>query len=230
MNQKRNQARVGVGRSTRLRAILFLSLTILFMAAVPQSARAWRVYLCAWQPPGSGCSVGANPNADGGWQPWQLPVDLTASARIFTLMYRQNGPGWAGPTGYYPDHLMPSIPPGGSATWWDIYLWAQDYTPDPPNSILFSTSGGNDPGERPCGYTGHLVLDYVPESAGWTGPMDFWLDLSVRSYFALPLVTTTDPLQGTRMHFTVYAPIPEPTSLLALATGVLGLAWWRKRG
>ena len=114
--------------------------------------------------------------------------------------------------------------------WWNIYLWAQNVTLPTPYRTEFEVSGSVL--QMPYGYTGHLVLDYVPPEAQWDGPMEFWMDLSYRgvNIFTLPTVVVTDPLQGTRMHFTVYAPIPEPTSLLALATGVVGLAWWRRRG
>ena len=168
-----------------------------------------------------GFTIGAYPGFadgyEGGW------VDVSPDdVGAYVLEYHENGADWQGPTGFYTWSYESPIPPGGTKTW-DIYMWAQNYTPDPPHRIDFGTGTG-DYDMIPFGYTGHLVLDYVPESANWTGPMEFWLDLGVFNTFTLPIVTVTDPLDGIRMHITVYAPIPEPCSLAALGFGVVLLA------
>ena len=131
--------------------------------------------------------------------------------------YRQNGPDWSGPTGFYWEDYRSPIPPGESKTWDDIYLWAQNYTPPGGMAVVWI-----DPyTPPPSGYTGKLVLDYVPASLGWTGPMEFELDLVNGMTLVLPAPTVTDPLEGVRMHITVYA-IPEPASLSVLVLAAAG--------
>jgi hypothetical protein len=133
---------------------------------------------------------------------------------VFTLMHRD----WGGPTGWYAADFRPAIPSGTSETWSDIYLWVQNYTLNPSNTVRFFDLP--EAGYAPTNYWGHLVLDYVPASANWAGPMDYWLDLGQYNQITLPIVSVTDPLQGTRMHLTVYA--PEPAPLAALLSGLVG--------
>ncbi len=147
----------------------------------------------------------------------QTPRNLSGLQGAFVYAYRQNGPGWAGPTGFYSQDYEAPIPPGGNKTWWDIYLWAQGYTHSTQTATVW------------IGYSIHqlvpralLVLDYVPESLGWTGPMRYELDLSQDYALQLPIASVTDPLQGTRMHITVFA-VPEPSPLAALGLGIVGL-------
>ena len=137
---------------------------------------------------------------------------------VFTLLYREEGPEWGCPTGFYGEEFERTpIPPGGSKTWWDFYLWAQNWTLDPPGQVQVRTTYEDASVRPPDGYTGHLVLDYVPASCNWTGPTGFWLDLTQRNTITLPCATVTNPLQGTRFHLTVYTTVPEPSSLVALA-------------
>lgn len=168
-------------------------------------------------PGGSGCIIGAYPSMHDGWDGWG-PVSLQGRNSVFVLLYRQNGPGWTGPTGFYSDDPEAPIPYGGSKTWWDMCLWAQGYTV-PGNTITVWINNVN----RPFNLLGRLVIDYVPESLGWTGPMEYDLDLNQDYMIPLPVATVTDPLQGTRMHITVTY-VPEPCSLVALGMGIVGLA------
>jgi hypothetical protein len=170
---------------------------------------------------------GAWPGSADGYDGQPL-ASLYGTQGVGVLLYRQNGPEWAGPTGFYSQDYESPIPPGGSKRWWNIYLWCQNYSA-PADRVEFLI-GPEGPGPVP-GYTARLVLDYVPPVCNWTGPTSFDLDMT-RSYgLTLPVATVQDPLQGTRMHLTVYAPIPEPASLVALAGGlaVLGLRGRRRR-
>lgn len=173
-------------------------------------------------PGGGGLRIGAYPWAQDGYDGGS-PVDLQGIGSAFLFLYRQNGPGWTGPTGFYAGDLEAPIPLGGSKTWSDMYLWAQGYTL-PGNTITVWINNVN----RPFTLLGRLVIDYVPESLGWTGPMEYDLDMNQDYTIPLPVATVTDPLRGTRMHITVTY-VPEPCSLVALGMGLVGLAAHRGR-
>lgn len=161
-----------------------------------------------------GFAVGAYPwSYDGYANGW---TDLNpAWSGVFVQQYNEHGPDWPGQTGFYHSAYASPIPPGGSKTWANIYLWAQNSTP--PNEVTLAVVPAEDP-RRPIGYLGHLVLDYVPASANWVGPMEYWFELDRINECLVPVVTVTDPLQGTRMHVTVHA-VPEPGSIVCLALG-----------
>jgi hypothetical protein len=147
---------------------------------------------------------------------------------VFEMEYMQHGADFQGDTGFYTAAYTPPIPPGGSRTWSDMYLWAQNYTLGTPYRIRILV-GAPEVFARPVGYTGHLVLDYVPTECAWSSPMDFWLDLGVMNTLTMPVITTSDPLQGTRFHLTVYAPVPEPSSILALGFALTGMGAMLRR-
>jgi len=145
------------------------------------------------------------------------------------LLYRVNGPSWSGPTGFYYMDLTSPIPDGGSYTWDNIYLWAQNYNVEGGVGQLMATSFYPEP---PSYYMCRLVLDYVPEYMNWTGPSVYEFS-ALGTLLDLPIPTVDNPLDGVRMHLTVYAgPIPEPSSLLALAgaaAATAGTLWRRRR-
>jgi hypothetical protein len=145
------------------------------------------------------------------------------------LEYREQGAaGWAGATGYYSSDYRAPYVPGQRKSYGNIYLWGKNVTLSTPYRIGFQTAPGVVTG-NPTGYTGHLVLDYVPAECQWDGNTDFWLDLSVTNHLVLPTIVTDDPLQGTRFHIDVYAPVPEPSSVLVIAGGLLSLIVVRRR-
>jgi hypothetical protein len=192
------------------------------LPAVAQNADSWVILVGDG---GTGSSIGVWPSARDGWEYGNWPLRLDPSwAGVFVSMYREQGPGWDGPTGFFSGDEYPPIPAGGSRTWADFYLWAQNYTPNA--GALTHVGPDNNPDgpapPPPAGYMGHLVMDQVP--GDYTGPMDYWLDMTRGYNLALPIPVVSDPLQGTRFHLTVYAPVPEPSSLAAFALGAIPLA------
>jgi len=207
-------------------ALILFAVILLGTVSVPAAAQTpdyWRVgAVPAYVPIVGLIDIGVKPRAKEGWD-GQLPEDpyLPGRSGVAILLYRQNGPGWAGPTGFYYYDYEPPIPWGGSRTWWDIYLWSQNYAVS-GNEVVIDF-GAEWP--APVGYTARLVIDRVPESLAWTGPMEF--NLRIDNWWGfnpltLPVAEVTDPLQGTRMHLTVYA-VPEPSSFIALGFAVIGL-------
>jgi len=210
---------------------LWLVLLLMTSAVAPAIAYTWdEVWYYTVEPVWTmyATIVGAQPGWHDGYdgQPLAHPERYTGGVAV--LLYRENGPGWTGPRGFYNQDFESPIPAGGSKTWWDMYAWAQGYSPPAgePNVIC-----GPDVSGVPSSYTGRLVLDYVPESLDYTGPREFSLRMSRGNVLTLPIPTVTDGLRGTRMHLTVYRPIPEPSSLagLALAGGLALLHLRRKR-
>jgi len=182
----------------------------------------------------SGRAIGINPWANDGYdgRDWVFPLppdDCGVSPEI--EIYREQDPGWSGPTGFYSaDFERTPIPPGGSKTWCDFYLWARKWPLDPPEQVQVTTGFNDASVKPPDGYTGHLMLDYVPPSCNWTGPTDFWLNLTQWNTITLPCATVTNPLQGTRFHMTVYTTVPEPSSFFGLAgLSLLAAGLVRKR-
>lgn len=175
-----------------------------------------------------GAGIGALPGKHDGWDGGGTLYFWDPGT--FLLLYRQHGTAWGGDTGFYDADFEAPIPSGASKTWWDFYLWS-DNAIYPSGQIQcgsgFEASVNEGP---PTGYMGHLVIDRVAAGVAWTGPMDYWLDLTQQNTFTLPIAMVSDPLQGTRFHLTVYAPaVPEPSSLLLLAGGLILVVARRRR-
>ena len=216
----------------RLHAICTALLLCVLMGAGPAHAQTPSNWIDSVGTTGPkhilGSGFGVNPNAKDGYDGKPTDGDLSlhpdpSAAGIFLLNYYTQGPGWIGATGFYAgDPDLTPLAPGEIRTWSSFYLWAQNYTPTSANLAVVKPQFGTSY-VPPAGYRGHLVLDYVPDSCNWTGPSDFWLDLTADNEFALPIPVVTNPLQGTRFHLDVYAPVPEPSSLAALACGLAGV-------
>jgi hypothetical protein len=215
------------GVEVRRQALLIATVCGLLLLPLASPAFSWEVPFGHGETGGDGCRIGAGDSLTG-----DIYVPMTVypeEVGVFTMEYMRNGADFPGATGLYSAAYTPPIAPGGSRTWSDIYLWAQNYNPNTANRIPLIVGTGDDL-DRPTGYVGHLVLDYVPTACSWNGPMDFWLDLGANYTLTMPIITTSDPLQGTRFHFTVYAPpVPEPCSFAALALGAVPLAGLLRR-
>ena len=173
--------------------------------------------------------VGAEPGCLDGYD-GEIPFDVGAipSQYLNLYLYRQEGLGWTGPTGFYGGDFESPISPGGSKTWWDLYLWTGNPSFSPSAYVTILPDGPL----PPAGYWASLVLDHVPAPLNWTGPMEYVVSLDQRSILLLPVPQVSDGLQGTRMHLTVYAPdVPEPSSLsfLCLALAGAGIGVVRRR-
>ena len=211
------------------RRLAVLMCVVLMALACPPgraSAELWEVTFNSAPPDavGAGASMNVSELASDDWDLFENPQDYERFKDypgVVFKFYRTNGQNWSGPTGYYPWIYMAPIAPGESKTWTGLYLWAQHYTPSTPNRITawIRPDTGYVP---PEGYTMHLALDYVPETANWDGPMDWWLDMTYGYAIPLPLIETDDPLSSTRISISVYA-VPEPGSLAALGLALAGL-------
>lgn len=179
-----------------------------------------------------GAGIGVFPGARDGWDGGMAgDPNLYPWSGVALVLYRQHSSEWGGDTGFYDADYESPVLPGTSKTWSDFYLWSHDYTPDPPGQIEVGTGfeASVDEGPPP-GYRGHLVIDQVAAGVTWTGPMDYWFDMTKFNTFVLPIANVSDPFQGTRFHLTVCAPaVPEPSSILPLGFALAGMGVMLRR-
>ena len=140
--------------------------------------------------------------------------------------HEKNIDGWTGDTGFYSsDFRSPmNLVPGQSKTW-TFYLWARFLY---PYSQLRMTWGFDEP-PWPAFDTTEYTLTYVKAADGITGgesiPIGTSRLLNVWTQWAwsFPVYKTNNGLTGYKFELTATI-IPEPSSLLALAGGLMGLA------
>jgi len=215
-------------KAVNWRCISVVCLTFLYMVCMPCYGEItdWRIFASVYFG-FCGTMFGVSPSSADGYD-GQSSWDPTGQSGAALMLYRENGANWSGPTGFYYIDLTSPLSDGSSYTWNNIYMWAQNYTvPGGVGQLMISP----DYPVAPSYYNFQLVLDYVPEYMNWTGPRVFEFRRG-GGLFNVPIPTVTNPLDGVRMHLTVYAgPIPEPSSLLTLAGAALTTAGfaWRKR-
>jgi len=213
----------------RLVALVWLTLALLLGAgcAAPASTDWWSVGLLDTEtyPPGPGLGAGwgVTPTAIDGYDSWDH------QATRYLGFYRDNGPDWTGPAGFYGSDYRSPLAPGQTKAWTDLYLsFAPDTQPD-VRRYLYSRN--TVPGyEPPPGWLYTLYLDRVSDGVTYSGPYSWTLVPGGPSGFMIPLprAATPDAWHGYRFHFEA-APVPEPSSLLALAGGLAALGLRRKR-
>lgn len=137
--------------------------------------------------------------------------------------YHVNGQdGWLGETGFYSFDSRSPLAPGESKTW-TFYVWAEPGTTEATRAISGSlwTSDPN--------YI-QTVMEYFQKPSGITGGPELGATWSAPAVFTLnlPYYSTSDGRTGYGFRLTLTA-VPEPSSLLALAGGILGFGALRLR-
>ena len=174
---------------------------------------------------------GANPDVGGGGKiifsssgtdgyDWDAELPQNPLPLIHAGIRKVNGVhGWDGPTEFYiVDYRAPLL--DGQRKTEDIFIWADTgaYSQD----ILLYLHG---PPYLSPGVSYQLSLVNVPNGVTYTGPKEWGPD---HGTITLPFYSTDDPLTGYRFLAEVTA-IPEPSSILALAGGLVGLAGFALR-
>lgn len=172
--------------------------------------------------------LGVSPGWSDGYDVGEQAPSTDGLTGGFLRFYKETGPDWSGPSGFYVADIRSPIQEGGSKTWSDMCAWAQNTPLDGSQAWLRVVP---DNGLPPEGYRATLAIDYVPPSLTWTGPWSYDFEIGSIQTLLIPVPLADDPLdpnQVARMHIVVYA-VPEPSSLLALAGSVFGLGVFRLR-
>ena len=136
--------------------------------------------------------------------------------------YKQNGVrGWDHQTGFYVTDYLPAVQPG-VATIDDFYIWGQPGSAVQDLHLFFDNWLKH---ALSPGVTYKLWLLSVPQGVTYTGPTQWGID---HGTITLPYYANYDGLTGYhfRMEFTA---VPEPSSLAALGSGMMGLLALRRR-
>ena len=144
---------------------------------------------------------------------------VSAPFMIALAIYKENGiNGWDGPTGFYGSDDRGLLQPGQTDIIGDIYLWAG--TAVTPQALqLWTDQYRLDPG-----LTYKLRLVQVPVGITYTGPREWGPN---HGTITLPFFATDDFMKGYMFQAEITAPVPEPSSLLALAGGLTGVVGYK---
>ena len=154
---------------------------------------------------------------------------ITGTQAWYTGVYHeQYTAGWTGDTGFYSqDFRAPLLQSPGPSKTWVFYLWE-----DPSWNIVlelgWGTPGVWGPAYIPSFHNREYRLTYVRAADGITGgsvPVgtSILLNQQMQGTWSFPVYRTTDGRTGYMFELTATV-IPEPSSLLALGGGLIGLA------
>jgi hypothetical protein len=144
------------------------------------------------------------------------------------IFHEKNVDGWSGDTGFYTTDIRSPLPSVlGQSKTWRFYLWV-----DPGSTAAPLFSWGYDtpaPAFDKILYT----LTYVRAAQGITGektPVGTSVNLNhaMQGTWLFPRYTTTDGRTGYVFELTATV-IPEPSSLLALFSGLAGVGFAVRR-
>lgn len=143
--------------------------------------------------------------------------------KAFFGTYHINGEdSWTGDTGFYSaDVRAPLYPVAGNSTSWLIYVWGGTNVPDTANWLSIDcTYSSRPPADLDC----WLTLKAKPESItdGPAAGTSWHVSDTLGGYTRLPMYRTDNGLTGYQFELTATV-IPEPASLLALTSGLMGL-------
>jgi hypothetical protein len=201
-----------------------LSLVCLLLSVMPSTLHAQYDYVFIYDNASYADNI-AFGTASGWTVGYDGEVRLSVSAKqSYCGIYKQNGQdGWNGSTGWYEQDIRPAISAGETVVE-NVYLWAGTLAPAGDLHLyqVYSPILAE-------GMTYSLRLVQIPVGVTYTGPTEWGPD---HGTIILPFYATDNPLTGYKFEAEITAPVPEPSSILALAGGIAGLgglAMRRKR-
>lgn len=134
--------------------------------------------------------------------------------------------GWDGLSGWYYDQVLPLPSHGSSVVVKGLYVWAGPSFAYDTFKIGYLDAGFAHPEE----WVRKLRLVSVPDEISYTGPREWIIPLSVNKIpgtflpnAVLPAYRTDNPLSGYEFEIEIQRVVPEPSSLVAIASGLSGI-------